>query len=323
MDPVAGTEREGAIGAPGPDLPSRRGRDPAAALASGRRRDTMRPACQPDRRIVAAEGGTIMKMAQINGLAVHYADEGMPDGPAIVFANALGTDLRLWDAVAPLLPARARIIRYDMRGHGLTSAPGGDYFMGDLVADAAALLDHLGLRDVLFVGLSIGGVVAQGLAAERPDLTRGVVLSNTAPKIGTEQLWRDRIATIRAGGIGALSDAVLERWFSKRFRAERAAEVAGWRHMLERCPVDGYAGCCAALAETDLRASTAGLHLPVLAIAGSEDGSTPPDLVREMADTIDGARLELIRGVGHIPGVEAPEAVARLVGGFAREIGLL
>ena len=264
-----------------------------------------------------------MKMARVNGLAVHYAEEGAPEGPAIVLAHALGTDLRLWDAVAPLLPAGARVIRYDMRGHGLTSAPDGDYFMGDLVVDAAALLDHLGLRGVLFVGVSIGGVIAQGLAAERPELVRGLVLSNTAPKIGTEQLWRDRIATLRAGGVAALSEAVLDRWFSKRFRAGHAAEVAGWRRMLDLCPAEGYAGCCAALAETDLRVSTAGLRLPVLAIAGSEDGSTPPDLVREMADTIDGARFELIRGAGHVPGVEAPEAVARLVGDFAREIGLL
>lgn len=264
-----------------------------------------------------------MKMAEINGLAVHYSDEGPTDGPAIVFANSLGTDLRVWDGVVEALPAGVRVIRYDKRGHGLTDAPDGDYYMGDLVADAAGLLDHLGLRDVLFVGLSIGGVIAQGLAAERPDLVKGVVLSNTAPKIGTDEMWNQRIATIRAGGIASLSEPVLERWFSKKFRTERLADLAGWRHMLTRTPVDGYIGCCAALAETDLRASTAGLRLPVLVIAGSEDGSTPPDLVREMAESIEGARFELIRGVGHIPCVEAPEAVAGFVGDFAKEIGLV
>lgn len=266
-------------------------------------------------------------MARINGLDVHYADEGPAEGPnggpAIVFANALGTDLRVWDAVVPALPEGARVVRYDKRGHGLTSAPDGDYYMGDLVADAAGLLDHLGLSGVLFVGLSIGGVIAQGLAAERPDLVRGLVLSNTAPKIGTEDIWRERIAAARAGGVAALSEAVLARWFSPRFHAERGPELAGCRHMLARTPLDGYVGCCAALAETDLRLSTASLRLPVLAIGGSVDGSTPPDLVREMAETIDGARFELIRGAGHIPCVEAPEAVARLIGGFAREIGLI
>ncbi|TPE49216.1 3-oxoadipate enol-lactonase [Amaricoccus solimangrovi] len=264
-----------------------------------------------------------MKMAEINGLTVHYTDEGAADGPAVVFANSLGTDLRVWDAVVPLLPRGLRVIRYDKRGHGLTDAPNGDYYMGDLVADAAGLIGHLGLRDVLFVGLSIGGVIAQGLAAERPDLVRGIVLSNTAPKIGTDTMWKERIATIRAGGIAALADPVLERWFSKKFRAERATEFAGWRHMLTRTPAGGYIGCCAALAETDLRDSTAGLRLPALVIAGSEDGSTPPDLVREMAESIEGARFELIRGAGHIPCVEAPETVARLIGDFAKEIGLV
>lgn len=264
-----------------------------------------------------------MKMAQINGLNVHYADEGARDGSVIVFANSLGTDLRVWDPITPLLPEGIRVIRYDKRGHGLTDAPDGDYYMGDLVQDAAALLDHLGIRDALFVGLSIGGVIAQGLAAERPDLLRGVVLSNTAPKIGTGEMWQERIATVRAKGIAALADPILERWFSKTFRSERAVDLAGWRHMLTRTPADGYAACCAALAETDLRDSTAGLRLPALVIAGSEDGSTPPDLVREMAESIDGARFELIRGAGHIPCVEAPETYARLVGDFAKEIGLV
>ena len=262
-----------------------------------------------------------MKMAEINGLNIHYTDEGPAEGPVLVFANSLGTDLRVWDAVVAALPAGFRVIRYDKRGHGLTDAPDGDYFMGDLVADAAGLLDHLGLGPVLFVGLSIGGVIAQGLAAERPDLVKGIVLSNTAPKIGTDEMWNQRIATIREGGIAALAEPVLERWFSKKFRTERLADFAGWRHMLVRTPVDGYIGCCAALAETDLRASTATLRLPTLVIAGSEDGSTPPDLVREMAESIEGARFELIRGAGHIPCVEAPEAVAGLIADFAKEIG--
>ena len=178
-----------------------------------------------------------------------------------------------------------------MRGHGLSDAPEGDYFMGDLVADAAALMEATGFRDAVFVGLSIGGVVAQGLAAERPDLVRAAVLSNTAAKIGTEESWRERIATVRAGGIEAIADGVMEKWFTGRFHAERAEELALWRHMLTRTPVDGYLGCCAAIAGTDLRESTAGLRQPVLALVGDADGSTPPDLVRETAESIAGRAL--------------------------------
>lgn len=264
-----------------------------------------------------------MQVAQINSIRLHHAVSGDPDGIPVVFANSLGTDFRIWDRVLPLLPAGLRVLRYDMRGHGLSDAPEGDYFMGDLVADAAGLMDALGFKDAVFVGLSIGGVVAQGLAVERPDLVRAAVLSNTAAKIGTEASWGSRIATVRAEGIEAIADKVMELWFSPAFHAARADELALWRHMLTRTPVAGYLGCCAAMAHTDLRDSTPGIRQPVLAIGGDRDGSTPPDLVRETAETIPGARFELIRGAGHIPCVEQPEAVARLLTGFLEEIRLV
>ena len=263
-----------------------------------------------------------MHAVTVNGLRLHAALGGDPDGLPVVFANSLGTDLRVWDPLLPHLPRGLRIIRFDMRGHGLSDAPEGDYFMGDLVADAAGLLDALGVRNAVFVGLSIGGVVAQGLAAERPDLVRAAVLSNTAAKIGTEDGWRDRMKTVRAGGIAAIADKIMQLWFTRAFHDDRPDELALWRHMLTRTPLAGYLGCCAAMSQTDLRDSTAGLRLPVLAIAGSDDGSTPPDLVRETADTIPGARFALIRGAGHIPPVETPEAMARLLTPFLKEHGL-
>ena len=262
-----------------------------------------------------------MKIARINGIRLHYTEQGPRDGPAVVFSNSLGTDMRLWDATVALLPKRLRLIRYDTRGHGLSDAPEGEYFMGDLVADAAALIEHLGARGCVFVGLSIGGMIAQGLAAERSDLLRAVVLSNTATKIGTEAMWAARINDVRNRGIGALETAILERWFSARFRRENPDELAGWRHMLCRTPLAGYLGCSAAIAQTDLYESTTRLALPTLAIAGSEDGSTPPDLVRETASLITGADFRLIRGAGHLPCVEKPQEYAEVLAGFLKEAG--
>lgn len=260
-----------------------------------------------------------MKMAKLNGITVHYTDQGNPDGATVVFSNSLGTDLRLWDQLMPLLPKSLRLIRYDTRGHGLTSAPDGDYFMGDLVADAAALLDHLKVKDCVFVGLSIGGMIAQGLAAERIELVRAMVLSNTSAKIGTTAMWQDRMEAVRKGGIEALEAATLERWLSARWQRENPQELAGWRHMLCRTPVNGYLGCSAAISETDLFESTARLTLPTLAIAGTEDGSTPPDLVRETADLIKGSKFQLIRGAGHLPCVEQPEEYAAILTTFLAE----
>ncbi len=262
-----------------------------------------------------------MNLIELNGITVHYADEGDPNGAAVVFSNSLGTDFRLWDQLIPLLPKGLRLIRYDTRGHGLTSAPEGDYFMGDLVADAAALLDHLNVKDCVFVGLSVGGIIAQGLAAERMDLVRAMVLSNTAAKIGTTEMWQGRMADVRKGGIEALEEPILERWFAAKFRREQKTTLAGWRHMLCRTPVNGYLGVSAAIAETDLFESTARLTLPTLAIAGAEDGSTPADLVRETADLIKGSQFHLIRGAAHLPCVEQPQDYAAVLTAFLKEQG--
>src|SRR5690606_6054978 len=130
-----------------------------------------------------------------------------------------------------------------------------------------------------FVGLSIGGMIAQGLAVKRLDQIRAMVLSNTAARIGTAAMWDERIASVRDNGIESLADGVMQRWFSKDFRA--TPDLIQWRHMLTRTPAEGYMGCSAAISGTDFYTTTATLTLPTLAIAGSEDGSTPPDMVRE------------------------------------------
>ncbi len=262
-----------------------------------------------------------MQMTSLNGIDVHYALTGPDDGAPVVFSNSLGTDFRLWDQVMPLLPEGLKILRYDMRGHGLTSTPEGDYFMGDLVQDIGALMDQLGLKNAVFVGLSIGGMIAQGLAAERMDLVRAMVLSNTATKIGTVSMWQDRIAAVRKGGVAALEQSILERWFSQKFRAHNTVELAGWRNMLCRTPIDGYTGCSAAISETDLYENTARLTLPTLGIAGTEDGSTPPDLVRETVSLVKGAKFKLIRGAGHLPCVEKPAEFAQALTEFLKEVG--
>lgn len=260
-----------------------------------------------------------MPVADLDGLRIHYRDEGDPSGPPVVFANSLGTDMRLWDPILPLLPAGLRLIRYDKRGHGQSSVPAAPYSMGALVRDAEALLDHLAVRDAVFVGLSIGGMIGQGLAAKRMDLIRALVLSNTAAKIGTRQMWQDRIDTVRTGGIAALADAVLARWFSRGFLA--SGQAAPWREMLLAQPAEGYAGCCAAIAGTDFYTPTSGLRLPVLGIAGSEDGATPPDLVRETVNLVPGARFQLMQRAGHLPCVEQPQAYACVLADFLRDLG--
>ena len=260
-----------------------------------------------------------MNMLDLGDVQLHYRIDGDPDGAPVVFANSLGTDLRLWDKIVPLLPKGLRLIRYDKRGHGLSSAPDAPYSMGALVRDAERLLDHLEVRDCVFVGLSIGGMIGQGLAVKRLDQVRALVLSNTAAKIGMPSMWRDRITAVEQDGIEALADPVMERWFSRDFRAK--PELTLWRNMLVGQTAQGYAGCCAAIAGTDFYTPTSGLRLPALGIAGSEDGATPPDLVRETIELIPGSRFELIRRAGHLPCVEQPETYAKILSDFLLETG--
>lgn len=240
--------------------------------------------------------------------ALHLRVDGPQDAPALLLCNSLGTDLRLWDALMPNLSGW-RVIRYDKQGHGLSDLGDGTD-IANHAADAAAILDELNCRATV-IGCSIGGLIAQRLATDRPDLVRALVLSNSAAKLGTSDGWKERIAAVQAGGTRAIADAVMERWFAPSFRAK--PELAMWRNMLARTPHDGYIAACHALAGADQTSATARLRLPCLVIAGSEDGASPPDIVRATADLIEGAEFQLIDGAGHLPCVETPSEMAGLL----------
>ncbi|WP_435141326.1 3-oxoadipate enol-lactonase [Pseudopelagicola sp. nBUS_19] len=260
-----------------------------------------------------------MQIANFDKIRLHYRVDGDHDGAPVVFINSLGTDMRLWNPILPYLPKGLRIIRYDVRGHGLSDAPTGPYAMGALISDAEQLLDHLGVQDAIVVGLSIGGMIAQGLAVKRMDLVRALVLSNTAAKIGNASIWDDRISAVKSGGVAALAEATMQRWFSKDYL--KKPEVVIWQNLFERTPADGYIGCSHAIKGTDFYTPTSGLRLPTLGIAGSEDGATPPDLVRETIDLVPGSRFKMIHRAGHLPCVEQPETYGALLSDFLQETG--
>lgn len=243
---------------------------------------------------------------------------GPQTGAPLVLLHALGTSLRIWDAVVDHLP-RSRILRLDMRGHGGSDVPPAPYAMGALIHDVERVMDHFGFRDSVVVGLSIGGLIAQGLATKRLDLVRAMVLSNTAARIGHAAHWQARIDAVRAGGLDAIADATLERWFGRKWRD--LPQLPQMRAMLLATPPEGWMGAAAAIAGTDFYTPTAALTLPTLAIAGVNDGATPPDLVKETADLILGSRFALIQGAGHLPMVEQPDAYATLLRDFLESIG--
>jgi 3-oxoadipate enol-lactonase len=260
----------------------------------------------------------LMRIARLASADIHWREDGDPEGPAIVFANSLGTDLRLWDKVVDRLSGSGcRLIRFDKRGHGLSSCPAGPYSMDDLALDTEQLLDRLNVDTYMFVGLSIGGMIGQKLAGRQPDRMRGLVLSNTAAKMGEAAMWLDRIARIRADGLESIAGAVMERWFSEDFR--RQDECTAWHNMLARTPVEGYIGCCEAIAGADLTAGTSALRLPVLGIGGSDDLASPPELVRATTALVPESRYVEIEKAGHLPCVEQPDAFTGHLVTFLKE----
>lgn len=262
-----------------------------------------------------------MDFARINGVLLHYRLAG-PEGAAVVaLANSLGTDARIWDGVIARLSSRYRVLSYDKRGHGLSDTPPGDYALNDHVDDLLGLLDHLGIDRLALAGVSVGGLIAQGLALRAPQRLTALVLCDTAPKVGDAAGWNSRIDTVRNQGLSAIADLVMDRWFSPGFQQQQPDELAGWRNLFLRSDPLGYMATCATLRDTDLTTQIGAIAVPTLVVAGAADRSTPVDLVRSCADSIAGALFEILDGVGHIPSIEQPAALAALMTEFFTEVG--
>lgn len=249
----------------------------------------------------------------VNGVMLHYQLEGPKHLPLLVFSNSLGTDLRVWDSLLPLLAPHYRFLRYDKRGHGLSACPPAPYQLDDHINDLIGLLDALEVSQAVLCGLSVGGMIIQGVAARRPELVSHLILSNTAHKIGPAQGWEDRINTIRTHGIEFIADAVMERWFATEFRSQQPSELSLWRNMLARSPVEGYLGTCAAIRDADLTESSSKLTQPTLCIVGDQDGATPPALVESTAALIPNSRFAVIKDAGHLPCIEQPTQLAAVI----------
>lgn len=246
---------------------------------------------------------------------MHTRIDGASDAPTVVFSNSLGTDYRLWDDVLPLLPAGIRTLRYDKPGHGLSDMASG-YSIDDLADDVAALIQTHTDTAVLFIGLSVGGLIGQALAARHPALINGLVLSNTAAKIGTDELWQTRIDTVAAQGMSAITDGTMQRWFAPSF--QQNPQLAQWRNMLERTPAQGYIATSQAISRADCTPNAPQITVPTLVIAGEHDGATPPALVKATADLIPNVEYVEIAGAGHLPCAERPADYAAILAPFIR-----
>lgn len=260
-----------------------------------------------------------MNFISINGHRIHYEYLPTSTERTFVFANSLGTDLRIWDKVVDILRPHGSILRFDKPGHGLSEAPASARSITDYVADVIGLLDALHINQCVFVGLSIGGMIGQRLALLYPERLEKLVLCHTGPKIGSADAWHSRIGTVQQQGMAAMSEGVVQRWFPADFHATHPNEVTAYRRMLEQTSPIGYVRACEAIRDEDLTIEISKISLPTLCIGGTSDLSTPPELAQAMAAAIPNARCELIAGAGHIPCLQMPETLARLILDFVLE----
>lgn len=240
-------------------------------------------------------------------------------GVPIVLSHALGLDLHMWDGIVDELAAGHPVLRYDHRGHGGSAVPHGPYSMDDLVADAARLIREWGQGPVMWVGVSMGGMVGQGLAINHPELVQRLVVANSTacyPPAARDN-WRQRIITVGAQGLPAIADAVMGRYFTDAFRAAAPDAEAAARATLLRNDPQGYAACCAAIADVDWLGGLAQVRCPTLVIAGALDQGAPVAMSQAIADAIPGARLEIIEQASHISVMEQPAKFRELVMAFA------
>lgn len=250
-----------------------------------------------------------------DGASIWYSVEGRDDAPPLLLIHSLATTHELWTPQMPALTRAFRVIRYDMRGHGRSTAPAGDITIEQFGRDALAVLKAAGVQRAAVAGVSLGGLTAIWIAEHVPDRVGRLVLANTGARIGTSDTWSARIRVVREGGMEVAADLAIPRWFTDGFRENHPDIMAAYRAMVVATPLESYVGACAALRDADLRGDTHCISAPTLVIAGSEDRSTPPADSELLRDTIPDAHMELVEAA-HLANVERTEEVTSLMLGF-------
>lgn len=248
---------------------------------------------------------------------MHVRGDGPAHAPAMLLINSLGTDLRMWDGIVAALPDY-RILRFDTRGHGLSATPEINWSIEDLADDASSVFQHYGASHAILVGCSIGGLIAMNAALKNPTQVRGLVISNSAPKLGTTESWAARIEAVRDEGLSNIAAQILQRWFNPAFLTKPDAQV--WRRMLLQCDNDGYAKTCLALGQADLTSQISNLKIPTTWIAGSDDNAVSADLVSASAALVADSEFHLLQDSGHIPAIDATAKLAKIIRDFAKRV---
>ncbi|MDA8141249.1 MAG: 3-oxoadipate enol-lactonase [Desulfobacteraceae bacterium] len=262
-----------------------------------------------------------MSLTQANGLTVNYRWDGPDHGPVVMMAHSLGADLTMWDPqVKALTGAGLRLLRYDLRGHGASAVPAGPYTLEQLSADAVGLMDALGLPKVHFIGLSLGGMIGQMLGFKFPQRLLSLVLCSTSAHMPPREIWEERIQTVTSKGLGALVDATMDRWFTKAGQQRLASQVQKIRAIYLKTTPQGFAGCCAAIRDMDLRPGIRTIDRPTLIMVGEHDQGTPVAAARMIHEAILLSKLVVIAEAAHLQNIEQEDRFNRTLLEFFSEV---
>jgi 3-oxoadipate enol-lactonase len=256
-----------------------------------------------------------MPSVEVEGCRLNVEVEGPADAPVLMLSNSLGTDLTMWDGQVKPFTERFRLIRYDRRGHGKSAVPPGPYTMERLGRDVLGILDHLGIDEIDWCGLSMGGMVGQWLGANAPGRIRRLVLANTSCHYPIKDPWNERIAAVASSGLAPLVDPMMGRWFSQGFIAAEPATIARMKAIMLATPAAGYIANCEAVRDMDHRDILAGIRAPTLIVAGRHDVATPVAAAEYIRARIPGAALTLL-DAGHISNIEQASDFTAEVMGF-------
>jgi 3-oxoadipate enol-lactonase len=259
---------------------------------------------------------------QANGITINYTLDGPADAPVVTLSHSLACDVTMWDPQMAMLTAKYRVLRFDTRGHGKTSAPAGAYTLDMLAEDARGLLKALNIPKTHWIGLSMGGMIGQMLALQSPGLLQSLTICDSSSRVPPEArpMWQERIDTAKSKGMAALVDSTLGRWFTEPFLKSQPAKIEPIRKLILNTPVDGYCGCGQAISQLDNTDKLPAIKLPTLIVVGRQDVGTPVAASEVMHGKIAGSKLVILEDASHISNVEQPETFNKAIGDFLAQV---
>ena len=246
---------------------------------------------------------------EVNGIKMNYELSGKEQAPVVVLSHSLACSMLMWTPQLELLESAFRVLRYDTRGHGGSDAPAGPYSLAQLVDDAIGMLDGLAFDRVHWIGVSMGGMIGQGIALNHAERLESLVLADTAAIISDEAqpVWQERIDAVGREGMTAVSEPTLERWFTPGYLKRKPPEIDQIRQQILMTPVAGYIGCSEAIRRLNYLDQLASIQTPTLIMVGADDPGTPVAASEAMHARIPGSKLEVIPSAAHLANIEQAE----------------